>query len=127
MSQSKFPQFSLKTMFGLMTGLGASLALARISHFISALVMIGYVLVVASVPIRPILKRSLIYGAVGGAILFLLVALVVAYVRSEIPFAGYRGAPETSLSYARQYAIPVGGFIGALLGCVFSDLVKPRQ
>jgi hypothetical protein len=119
-------QYSLKTMFGLVAACGFSLALTRVHFLIGAAVMIACVVVVAILGKDASRQRALIYGAVSGAALFLGIALAVARARGELPVPSYT-TPDTTISFARQYAIPIGGFLGAVAGSLYADRRRRRE
>ena len=112
-------QYSLKTLFGLMAAFCVSLALTRVSHVVGGAAMIGYVVIVAIFGKDAFQKRALIYGSVVGVILFVLVALSIASVVGEWPIRSY-STPQITMSFARQYEIPIGGFIGAVAGWIYA-------
>lgn len=113
-------------MFGLIAALSLSLALTRVNFLIGGCAMLAYVLIVSLVDRDALRKRSLIYGAVSGVMLFMIVAFIVASLRGEWPVTSYF-TPDTTFRFARQYAFPIGGFGGAVVGCMFADVQKSRQ
>lgn len=117
-----FSQYSTRTMMGLVAVLSASLALTRVHFLFGAGVMVAYVVAVAVFGRNSFRKRALVYGSVGGACMFVVVTFMVETLRGESPRTSRRRAPESATALvARQYAIPIGGFLGGLTGCIYSS------
>lgn len=118
-----FVQYSLKTMFGLVAVLCVSLVLTRVHYWVGGLAMITFVGGVAILGRNALLKRGLVFGAVGGACLFVIVTFFVATVRHDFRV---RSTSDRTISYARQYALPIGGFVGGLAGCIYAGTRSRR-
>ena len=110
-------QFSLRELFGLVAAFCVSLGLARLHFLIGAIAMVGYVVVVAMVGGNARRKRALVYGSVLGVVGVVLLSLIVAAARGEFPVRNYN-TPQATLDFARQYAIPIGAFVGGVAGWV---------
>jgi hypothetical protein len=111
-------QFSLKVFLGLVAAFCVSLGLARIHFLVGAIAMVGYVVVVAMVGRNARRKRVLVYGSVLGAVGVVLLSLIVAAARGEFPVRNYN-TPQTTLDFARRYAIPIGAFGGGVAGWIY--------
>lgn len=120
-------QYSTRTMMGLVAAFSVSLALTRVNFLYGAGVMVAYVVAVAFFGKNLLRKRALIYGAVGGACLFLVLSAMVATLRGEAPRGRGRGSGESAtVRLTRQCAIPIGGFIGGLTGCMYASARTTR-
>ena len=114
-------RYSLRTLFFIVAVLCASLALTQFHFLVGVGVMIAFVVVVALFDRHSLRQLALIYGAVGGVGLFVLVSMFVAVARGETP--SLRSAdPHVTLEFTRQYAVPVGGFLGGFAGYLFVRL-----
>ena len=109
-------------MIGLTTVFCASLALARFHLLFGAAVMIAYVVGVARFMRDTPIKRGLVWGAVGGACSFVFVGSIVAEARGELPVTYFSADDASVYMFTTQYSIPVGGFIGALIGWIYSSI-----
>jgi len=114
-------------MIGLMTVFCASLALARIYFVFGAAAMIAYVIAVAALMRDESFKRRLIWGAVAGACSFAIGGTIAARMRGELPVTQFNADSATTMLNTAHYAIPAGGFIGALIGCIYHGIQTSRK
>ncbi|MFT5526253.1 MAG: high-affinity Fe2+/Pb2+ permease [Pirellulaceae bacterium] len=83
--------------------------------------MVAFVIAVAIFGRGDSGKRSLIYGAVVGASIFVAFAFFVATIRGELPLTSY-STPNTTMEFTRQYALPIGGFLGGVAGLAWHSI-----
>ena len=108
-------QFSLRNLFVVLAAASLCLAVANTNFFVEIALLLTYVACLKLMPIRPDMKRRLVYGAIGGTCLVVAVAFSIAYGMGEPP--QYWHGPGTPMGFARQFAVPIGGFFGAIIGC----------
>ena len=117
-------QYRLSALFTGMTLCAISLGLNRIDFKWAA--AICTVVLIAAALLR-VIDRCIAWGYVAGVVCVVAVALAVAYVRSERPFAEMRGAPEPSLLLAREYAFSIGGPLGIGIAYAACSLFRHRD
>lgn len=112
-------------MLGLVAGMGLSLALTRIHFLIGIAVTVLCILLVAALGGAPQRKRAIIYGAVGGVGCVIAAAVLADWAGGGWP--GRRGLFFPAfIHYIRPYAFPIGGYLGALAGCVYAEWRRLR-
>jgi hypothetical protein len=67
--------------------------------------------------------RGIVYGATCALAAVVMVALVFAAARDELPFNHYKGASEQSISVARRVAAPIAVPGGAIVGFVLAEYI----
>ena len=108
---------------GLRLSLVIVLAIACVGSLLSCMQWwLGPITVFAAVAVwvwglrEPHKQSAIVYGAVGGATLFVGICLLFAAINHEWPFHHNKTASQTMVAIARRFAPPAGGCVGAMIG-----------
>ena len=120
------PQYSLRALLGLFVVFALCLALASLPPFLTAAVLLPYVIIVACTVRSAVVKRALIWGPVLGTCLFLAVAVSILRVTAEPMSRGWEG-PHSIEALTIRYTLPIGGFVGGVVGLLVAASVNSRR
>ena len=116
-------QYSLRALFGLVFVFAVCLALAKMSRYYMIVVLPVYVASVGLLVKQPSVKRALIWGPLLGACVFFFVGLTLARLRGEELWHLHRPFETTT----QQIAVPIGGFVGGIVGLLVAGAVSGRK
>jgi hypothetical protein len=119
-------QYSIRALFGLAVVLALCLAVASFDWRLPLLAMVAYFAAVLCVVWTEPLKRALVWGPLLGMCVFLAAGVIMAGVMGERAFTSYRESRPYE-AFVRQYAVPLGGFVGGVVGIVIASIAGSRQ
>lgn len=119
-------RYSLRTLLLLIAGASICLALTNLDYRIGALAFVVSVIILAAVGRRQRHTPYIIYGGVLGCVLFVVLCLINAHITGELPNEHRDTASNTSMRFARRFAIPLGGGAGAFLGLVMYQMLQRK-
>ncbi len=82
-----------------------------------------YVFVVACLARGDKLKRALVWGPLLGTLLFGMAGIIVSTLCGERMLPMFE--PRPIAKWSGQYAVPIGGFVGGVVGLLIAAAVGP--
>ena len=114
--------FSVRRLF-IATGLASYFfSLAYLTFFQRNLVFLISIIIIAMCKRNS--ARPVIYGVVIGITTIVAIAHILAKKNGEWPFVQTYEASSRFIEFARQFAFPIGGGVGAFIGFLFSESKK---